>query len=66
MLLRAGVDLNTIRVWLGHVSLDTTNVYAEIDIEMKRQAVNLCDVAAQGQRRPLREDKGLMAYLNSL
>jgi len=24
-LLRAGVDLNTIRAWLGHVSLDTTN-----------------------------------------
>ena len=29
-LLRAGVDINTIRAWLGHVSLDTTNVYAEV------------------------------------
>src|SRR5215510_14510365 len=27
-LLRAGVDINTIRAWLGHVSLNTTNVYA--------------------------------------
>jgi len=26
-LLRAGVDINTIRAWLGHVSLNTTNVY---------------------------------------
>jgi hypothetical protein len=34
-LLRAGVDINTIRAWLGHVSLDTTNIYAEIDLEMK-------------------------------
>jgi len=34
-LLRAGVDINTIRAWLGHVSIDTTNVYAEIDLEMK-------------------------------
>jgi site-specific recombinase XerD len=25
-LLRAGVDINTIRAWLGHVSLDTTHV----------------------------------------
>lgn len=34
-LLRAGVDINTVRGWLGHVSLDTTNIYAEIDFETK-------------------------------
>lgn len=34
-LLRAGVDINTIRAWLGHVSIDTTNIYAETDLEMK-------------------------------
>jgi integrase/recombinase XerD len=39
-LLRAGVDINTIRAWLGHVSLDTTNVYAEVDLEMKAKALN--------------------------
>ena len=38
-LLRAGVDINTIRGWLGHVSLDTTNIYAEIDLEMKAKAL---------------------------
>jgi integrase/recombinase XerD len=27
-LLRSGVDINTIRAWLGHVSLDTTHIYA--------------------------------------
>jgi len=27
-LLHAGVDINTIRAWLGHVSLETTNRYA--------------------------------------
>jgi len=37
-LLRAGVDLNTIRSWLGPVSLDTTQVYAEIDLEMEGKA----------------------------
>lgn len=30
-LLRAGVDINTIRAWLVHVSLNTTNIYAEVD-----------------------------------
>lgn len=34
-LLRAGIDINTIRAWLGHVSINTTNVYAEVDLEMK-------------------------------
>ena len=38
-LLRAGVDINTRRGWLGHVSLRTTNIYAEIDLEMKAKAL---------------------------
>jgi site-specific recombinase XerD len=43
-LLRAGVDINTIRAWLGHVSLDTTNIYAEIDMERKAQALFQCEI----------------------
>lgn len=34
--LRAGVDTNTIRAWLGHARLDTTNIYVEIDVESPR------------------------------
>jgi integrase/recombinase XerD len=34
-LLRAGVDINTIRAWLGHVSIDTTDT--EVDLETKAQ-----------------------------
>ena len=41
-LLRAGVDINTIRAWLGHVSLETTNRYAEVDLEMKAKALQMC------------------------
>jgi integrase/recombinase XerD len=41
-LLRAGVDINTIRAWLGHVSIDTTNVYAEVDLETKAQMLSAC------------------------
>ena len=43
-LLRSGVDINTIRAWLGHVSLDTTHIYAEVDLEMKAKALALCDL----------------------
>jgi site-specific recombinase XerD len=42
--LASGVDINTIRAWLGHVSLATTNVYAEVDLEMKAKALAGCEV----------------------
>jgi site-specific recombinase XerD len=43
-LLRSGVDINTIRAWLGHVSLDTTHVYAEVDLDMKAKALASVDI----------------------
>jgi integrase/recombinase XerD len=65
-LLRAGVDINTIRAWLGHVSLATTNVYAEVDLEMKAQALAGCEVGDPRPGKPWREDAGLMGFLRSL
>jgi integrase/recombinase XerD len=65
-LLQAGVDLNTIRAWLGHVSLETTNIYAEIDLEMKAKAMALCSAAVPRPERPWKEDKGVMAFLNAI
>jgi site-specific recombinase XerD len=56
-LLRAGVDINTIRAWLGHVSLDTTHIYAEVDLEMKAKALAGVDIAglptAPTRRKPV-------------
>lgn len=66
-LLRSGVDINTIRAWLGHVSLATTNVYAEVDLEMKAKALANCEVERQkGKRIPWKEDKWLMEFLRTL
>jgi site-specific recombinase XerD len=66
-LLRAGVDINTVRAWLGHVSLDTTNIYAEIDLEGKAEALAKCDVVESTAATPRwRNDPGLMAFLRSL
>jgi integrase/recombinase XerD len=42
-LLQAGVDINTIRAWLGHVSLDTTSIYAETDLATKKRALATLD-----------------------
>jgi site-specific recombinase XerD len=65
-LLRAGVDINTIRAWLGHVSLRTTSVYAEADLEMKAKALGNCEVQGAAARRPWKQDVGLMEFLSSL
>jgi site-specific recombinase XerD len=68
-LLRAGVDINTIRAWLGHVSLDTTHIYAEVDLEMKAKALAHCEVSLSSdlKNQPVwREDRTLMAFLRGL
>ena len=65
-LLRAGVDINTIRAWLGHVSLETTNIYAETDLEMKAKALAHCEVVAAKPIKRWKEDKGLMTFLRAL
>jgi integrase len=65
-LLRAGVDINTIRGWLGHVSLDTTHVYAEVDLEMKAKALAHCDIPASSRPTHRRKDTGIIEFLKSL
>jgi len=65
-LVLASVDINTIRAWLGHVSISTTNIYAEIDLTLKANAVALCEVGQQRPGRSWKEDKDLMAFLKSL
>jgi integrase len=65
-LLRAGADINTIRAWLGHVSLDTTNVYAEVDLEMKAKALAHCEIFTSGHASNWKELPELMAFLKSL
>jgi integrase/recombinase XerD len=36
-LLRAGNDINMIGFWLGHADINTTHIYVEIDMAMKRK-----------------------------
>lgn len=69
-LLEAGVEVNVIRGWLGHVSLDTTNRYAEITMRTKEAALKTCTppVLARGAASPApwRTDATLMAWLATL
>ena len=54
-LLQANVDLSMIRSWLGHASIETTNTYVEIDLEMKRKTLQACEnlLPKQGKHAPI-------------
>jgi integrase/recombinase XerD len=66
-LLQAGVDINTIRAWLGHVSLDTTNIYVEIDLATKERALaTLARGATRGIKGGWSRQPDVMAFLRSL
>jgi site-specific recombinase XerD len=65
-LLRAGVDINTIRAWLGHVSLDTTNIYAETDLDMKARALGMCEQKQPPGRKRWRDNPDLLNFLAQL
>jgi site-specific recombinase XerD len=70
-LLEQGVDVNVIRAWLGHVSLDTTHRYAEINLRTKQAAVTACLPPVDSSDTHLRtcgwhKDQDLMRWLSSL
>jgi integrase/recombinase XerD len=70
-LLDAGVEVNVIRGWLGHVSLDTTNRYAEINARAKEAALRACEPPTEAAggfpRKPVwRDDEALLTWLASL
>lgn len=66
-LLRANVDLNYIRDFLGHVNTSTTEVYAKADAEMKRKALEKAhfDVPLKAQTT-WQKNENLMSWLQSL
>ena len=70
-LLESGAEVNVIRAWLGHASLETTNRYAEITLRTKRAALEKCALPAATDdkipRKPAwQSDDALLKWLQSL
>ena len=51
-LLRAGNDINMVSYWLGHADLNTTHIYVEIDMEMKRKMIEKAGAPKIGRKAP--------------
>ena len=68
-LLQSNADLNMIRSWLGHASIETTNGYVEIDLEMKRKTLRSVEKlipAKATSRRSWQKDDELLSWLSKL
>ena len=66
-LVAAGVDVTVIRSWLGHASLDTTNHYAQANLETKRKALETLTPSSKVTKPPRwRRDASVLDWLDSL
>ncbi len=64
-LLRSGNDINMVSYWLGHASTNTTHIYVEIDMDMKRQMLQ--KAGSPAVQKPLPGQKpGVLQWLNAL
>jgi site-specific recombinase XerD len=64
-LLRAGVDITVIALWLGHESPTTTRVYLHADLAIKEQALARTAPPGTSAQR-YRVPDSLLAFLNDL
>jgi len=64
-LLRAGNDINMVSYWLGHADINTTHIYVEIDMEMKRRMLQKTEAPAV--KKPLPWQKpDILQWLSTL
>lgn len=62
---RAGVDSSVIALWLGHESVETTQIYIHADLQLKERALDRTTPigVASGRYRP---PDALLAFLEAL
>ena len=64
-LVAAGVDITVIHSWMGHAHLDTTNLYAQANLETKRQALNQLDPGTRPRKHPRWKQNDILSWLSS-
>jgi len=54
-LLQSGNDISVVKHWLGHADVNTTHGYVEIDMNMKRKALESCEPPQTKTAKALRQ-----------
>jgi len=66
-LLRAGNDINMVKMWLGHSDLNTTHQYIELDIKMKRKILlKTSFLEVKGDKKKLWKQDKVLKWLKEL
>jgi site-specific recombinase XerD len=64
-LLLSGVDRSLIALWLGHQSVETTQIYLDANLAMKESILKMVTPVKTARRR-FRADDALLSFLNGL
>ena len=64
-LLQGGVDRAVIALWLGHESVETTQIYLDADLALKEQALAKTN-PVKGAPKRFHPDDELLAFLKQL
>lgn len=64
-LLQAGVEQAVIALWLGHESIETTQIYLDADLELKQRVLDLT-TPPDGKPGRYRPDDRLLTFLKNL
>ena len=64
-LLQAGVERSVIALWLGHESIETTQIYLDANLDMKQAALDRVE-PQPGRVGRFRPDDLLLAFLKEL
>jgi site-specific recombinase XerD len=68
-MLQSGNSTDVIKGWLGHANINTTHGYVEIDMKMKREALEACQppkVKTRSKRRPKWQQPSILQWLDEL
>ena len=69
-LIQSGSDISAVKEWLGHADINTSSLYVEINIEMKRKALDACPPPVSPHTdlpdKPLWHDPQISRFLQEL
>jgi site-specific recombinase XerD len=65
-MLQAGIDRAVIALWLGHESVETTQIYLDANLALKEEVLAKTKPPNSGKRGRFKPDDTLLAFLNGL